>query len=214
MSENPRELNGWPISSRQMGTVEQIHAIGQISLMHNFLQEALELLFRLCMPTERDFSTTLFHNLNNRDRLDLVKAIIDNNETEGDVKEALLSSILHYDICTESRNVLMHANFEISDLEIFQFSKRASKQPLKKPNAYRIPTADLRRIADEMDTTFSFILDLHRWLMQSRADSARPLGSPTILMGNGERPPLPKTPPKPRSLTKFEPPEVPEGEPL
>jgi hypothetical protein len=99
-------IDGWP--SKQLGTVAQVHALGQITLVYNYLQEAFTLLFTLCMPTRSDFSEALFHKLNNRDRINLLYAVIDKNEMEEDVREALHYGLLCYDVCTENRNILMH----------------------------------------------------------------------------------------------------------
>jgi hypothetical protein len=106
--DNLYALDGWPTERNQMGTVAQIHAIGQISLMYNMLQEGMELFFRLCMPTDRDFSVRLFHALNNRNRIDLVSAVIKSNEREEPVREALLNAY-HCSLSPASLTTLPHS---------------------------------------------------------------------------------------------------------
>lgn len=209
--ENLYQIDGWPDVRSQVGTVAQVHAIGQISLIYNLLQEAMEIFFKLCMPADDNFSVTLFHSLNNRNRIDLLSSIIKSNEDEEPVREALLEALLHFDICTENRNILMHALGEIANPEGIQISKKASKSPLKTPNVYRIPTKQLRQMADETEATFDYVIAVHRWLIQSRPNVARPFLGPTILDGNGEPLPLPQKPPKPHRLRTSQLPEGPKG---
>jgi len=64
--EDTKAFDDWPSWQAQMGTVAQVHALGQITLMYNYLEEAMGFLFTMCMPTGQDFSISLFHKLNNR----------------------------------------------------------------------------------------------------------------------------------------------------
>jgi hypothetical protein len=41
-------------------------------------------------PTERDFAARLFHRSNNRDRVDLLKAIVSKNEPDHDIRDRVL----------------------------------------------------------------------------------------------------------------------------
>jgi hypothetical protein len=177
-------------------------ALGQISLTYNLLEFAMSSIFVHTVPSEYTFAIKLFHKLGNRDRVDLISALLHQNEKRQDMRNALLHFILCYDICTENRNIIMHAVVEDLDRAALRFSKRASKDPLREV-IYHAPLNDLRLIADQNAETFFFGMELHRILFHaSKATSA--VGSP----------PSPDILSKPHKLTPYQPPTTVQASPL
>jgi hypothetical protein len=51
MAKDPRAINGWPKKTARLGTVAQIHALGQITINYNYLEESVGFMFVILMPT-------------------------------------------------------------------------------------------------------------------------------------------------------------------
>jgi hypothetical protein len=162
------QIGGWPRRPNVYGNVAQVHAIGQITLAYNWLEEGLDYIFQICMPVEKEFSQRLFHKMNNRDRIDLLSAIVKSSRFHADAKDRLNYLIQCYDICTENRNILLHASFQEAYAGVLHLAKRSKNDPIKR-NRFKIPLADLRRVAEEMHELYSFTLDLMVWLQFRKA---------------------------------------------
>jgi hypothetical protein len=189
---DPKALDGWPIRRSRLATVAQLHALGQITLAYNYCEETAGLLFARCMTTDQQFSTKLFHKLNNRTRIDLLTAIISQNEKNEAVKSALFQFLVAYDICTDNRNILMHAILEDAGADLLKLSKRASNDPAREIH-FSVPLTELRQLAQEISDTFVFGLKLEVWMTHRiRGDASDA---------------LPEIPPKPRKLTPSPPAE-------
>lgn len=212
--DDPNTLDGWPPFEGQLASVPFVHAIGQISLMYNFLEDPIGTIFTIYMPTKSDFAEGLYHKLNNRDRVDLLMAIIEQNEQNQEAKSALLHLIRCFDICTENRNVLAHVIVEAahSGTGGFPLSKKARNDP-RRTIKFRITVTELRQMADEMMVTFDYATRLAFWFMQR----SRPDLNLAKAMGWPDPPapaPLPNKPPKPRRLIPSQPQANREGDPL
>jgi hypothetical protein len=207
MTDNPND-EGWPNRFNTIASAEQLQALGQITLMYNYLEEGIGNIFQKTMPTDSVFSEKLYHKLNNRDRTDLLSAIIKKSDRADDIKDAILYLLNSYSICTENRNILLHAILEGADTEILSLSKKASQDPTRE-NQFRIPLADLRLVADQMSEAFLYALQIHTAI--SARENRRPRASAAsdsffrdVMSGiNGviqgfES--LPDKPPKPRAL--------------
>jgi hypothetical protein len=122
--------------------------------------------------------------------------------------------LLCYDICTENRNILMHAvqySFPKPETQVthIRLRKRASQDPNRQVR-FEFPITDLRLIADQMHENSLYGWDLWQWLM------ARALHRSWIEQGRAGMPapgPLPDKPPKPRKLTPYQPPAAGKGAP-
>jgi hypothetical protein len=188
-----------------MASDDYLIAFGQITLLYNFLQDVMERLFEGFAPLEEQYAERIFHQLNNRDRVDLFSAFVRANEKDEQVKDALQECLLHYDICTENRNILMHTvSGGISEATgIERFRKRASKNPAKSIE-YHVPLADLRLVADQIGQTVGFCWSINGFLRYRAA-------SPALKGIFAQAPSLPGKPPKPRKLIPYQPPEARQG---
>jgi hypothetical protein len=192
----------WPSDNDRIASDEYLIAFGQVTLLYNLLRDTMERLFADCAPLEKEYANRIFHQLNNRDMIDLFSAFVRANEKDDRVKDVLQECILHYDICTENRNILMHVISDgISEATgIERFTKRASKNPARDVE-FHVPLADLMLVADQIGQTVSFSWSIGGFLHYRGA-------SPAIKEIVVLPPPLPGKPPKPRKLTPYQPPAV------
>jgi hypothetical protein len=151
----PDSLEEWPSTEGKLADAPFVHAIGQISLIYNFLEESAGMIFALCMPTTPAFSETLFHKMNNRDRIDLLSAIIETREQDEEAKSSLLHFINSYDICTDNRNILSHVIVEAARLsaDTIPLSKKA-RNNASRTVTFHVSLQELRQVADELGKYF------------------------------------------------------------
>jgi len=134
-----------------------------MAMAYNYLEEMMQAVFQSCMSMDSEYSERLFHKLNNRDRIDMLSAAIKSSRFHRDAKERLSYLLQCYDICTENRNILMHAAFRETFADMLHLGKRSSNNP-KVENAFRISLAELRRIAEEICEQTSYATDLYYWV--------------------------------------------------
>jgi hypothetical protein len=215
------QICGWPRRPNIYGNVAQVHAIGQITLAYNNLESYLDLIFQACMPTEKSFSERLFHKLNNRDRIDLLLAVIRSSRFHPQAKDRLNHLLQCYAICTENRNILSHATSEEAYAGVFHLSKRSANDPAV-TNRFKIPLADLRLVAEQIHEISEYMTQLLFWLMVRSGLPGSykssllipPLEKITrpnlrrVLQAVPEIATLPEKPPKPRRLIPSTPPIV------
>lgn len=216
------QIGGWPRRPNIYGNVAQVHAIGQITLAYNNLESYLDLIFQFCMPTDKDFSERLFHKLNNKDRIDLLVAVIRSSHFHPQAKDRLNHLLQCYGICTENRNILLHATSEEAYAGVFHLSKRSANDPAV-TNRFKIPLADLRLVAEQIHEISEYVIQLLFWLTVRKGLPGSYRGSLLIqplekitrstlrrvLQAVPEIATLPEKPPKPRRLVPSAPPLVP-----
>jgi len=190
-------VQGWPSAKNRVGDADHIHAIGQISLVFNFLEEGFGDLFRLMFPADASYGEALFHKLSNRDRVDMFSAIVRFHEKEAEVSGRLLDGMRYFDICADNRNIVMHSVSQIDDgpSSILRVAKKAARDS-RKMNYYDLSLEDLRRVADETAETFLFLFKIFMWL-EDRAGGKYP-----------ETHSLPDRPIQPRVLSPSRPKEA------
>jgi hypothetical protein len=207
-------IDEWPEPFFRVATVEQLHALGQITLIYNALEEEFGNVFNRAMPTSPDFSQRLFHNLSNRDRTDLMAAVVKTAILPDDGKAALDALIVAYDICTENRNIVMHSvGFREPGTDLLKLTKKASRGDPSKTIDFSVPLPTLRQIADDMATTLRFATRLDVWFQYhlKPAEFQRPsfvneeqwAQTRALIVALST---LPEIPQKPHKLTKSEPP--------
>jgi hypothetical protein len=201
----------WPSRTNTIAPAAQLLALGQITLVYNYLEESIGNIFKKVMPTDASFSEKFYHRLNNRDRINLLNAIIQQSTLEADIKEALLYLLNSYHICTENRNVLLHAILESADADILNISKKAARDP-GRDIQFRIPLADMRLVADQMGDAFVYAMRIQTTISarsnppQVSSVGLFPVAStlPDVLKSLES---LPPKPPKPHKLVPYQPPE-------
>jgi hypothetical protein len=164
----------WPSPKNKIGDTDHVHAIGQISLVLNFLEDVFGNLFQLIFPADLSYGEGLFHGLNNRDRVDMFSAIVRFHQKEAEVSSRLLDAMRYFNICADNRNIVMHSvsQFDDTPSPIMRLAKKAARDP-KKTNYYNLSLEDLRRVADETAATFLFLFKMSIWL-DKRADGKSP----------------------------------------
>ena len=198
-----KDIEGWP-SSFKVATAAQIHALGQVTLVYNYLEEAVGQVFTEAMPTNQAFSERLYHKLNNRDRIDLLSAVTQASDRDADLKEGILYLLNCHDICTQNRNILMHAIIESVDADIVTAFKKKSQDPTREIQ-FRLPLADLRLVADEMSSMFIYAMRLQSCI-SARAKHQPTEPTPEYIQSTIDAlATMPVKPPKPRALSQYQP---------
>jgi hypothetical protein len=186
-------FQNWPPEQHRITDAAHLHALGQFSIVYNMMEDIIYWIFNHYFPADKDYSERLFHDLNNRVRVDMLKAIIGHTETDDAVHHAMLHALRCFDICTDNRNILMHAMVGETDETVFQIAKRSRTNPLKFVH-YKIPLTEMRSIADECAEVYIFMVRLVGWIQEEQWEE-----------GPG---PFPETPVQPHRLSSFPPEEA------
>lgn len=173
-----------------------MHALGVVAANYNSMEFTLQLLFYFYIGLKSDVPVWLFNHLhNNKNRLDILSRLLSSHEQNPQVADLLAFFVTGYDICAENRNLLMHSltlKASVStELSLHKFSRN---NPTK-TNYIQLTVAQIRAVADEIDSMDDFGVECLLWLR------ARDLGGEyTFSDGRKERPALPNKPPKPNKL--------------
>lgn len=189
-------IDGWPPEAHRLASIGHVHALGQITLLHNLLEDTIKEIFSFIVPTDQGYAKRLFHSLNNRERIDFLSAIIRENEKDEKVAEAVLTCLRFYDICTDNRNILMHGIYEDLDAatKTLTVHKTASQDPTRQIR-FRLPLQELRLVAEHCGFTFVFAWKLFTFLYDRKLPKGR---------APFEQKALPEIPPQPRKLTPYQ----------
>jgi hypothetical protein len=194
----------WPPEQYRLAPNDYLAALGQVTFVYNMLESMMSNIFQKCSPVADIFAKSLFHKLNNRDRVDLLSAFINENENDKDVLDALLYCILCYDICTENRNILMHSIYFNPNPEMTRLVKRASGDASREIH-FDVPLSDLRMIADQTVEVFRYAINLFGFVSRREFIAALPPTDPVSGYPKIGPNPLPEKPPKPHKLTPYQP---------
>jgi hypothetical protein len=184
----------WPPKHIRLASDDQLIPFGQITLGYNLLESTIHDIFCVCAPLDRGFARGLLGKLNNRDLIDLLSALVKNNEKDPDVRDAILHCLLCYDICTENRNILMHIEIETVSESMFQ--KRSRNNPTQFIK-FDIEVSELRLIGEQIANVFVYAFRIWDFLTWDDPNSPRA---------------LPEKLPKPRKLTPYQPQKLVPGE--
>jgi hypothetical protein len=198
--------NEWPPPEHQLAPNDYLAALGQVTFVYNMLESVMDNVFVCCAPLKAEDAKVLFHKMNNRDRVDLLTDFVAHNEKDAQVKSIILHCARCYDICTENRNILMHAIYFNPNLKADQtpiLVKRAKKDPLREVH-YDVPLSDLRIFADDMVKSFKLAIELYGFLARRNFLNALPPTNPATGYPKIGPNPLPEIPQKPRRLTPYQ----------
>lgn len=190
-------VSDWP--GAHAAEAMHLHAIGAITLNYNNLEFTLSFLLGDYLGVKQDTSELIHDRLNNRDRVDVLRNLIQASETDEEVREHALYGLLCFDICTENRNALIHAIHQATDEATTDLLTRKRSSDKSHDVLYRLSLAALRKVADEIYATLVFVLDITGYLHQrALAPQVEASGEP---LDETDLPALPRKPPRPDKLT-------------
>jgi hypothetical protein len=179
----------WPSQKNSLTDGEHLKAIGQFALLFNFTEDILRDLFQGTFHSKYEYSEYLFDKLGNRDRVDMLRAIILFDEKDSEVSDRLLTVLRYFNICCDNRNIVLHAVTAFDGgaaSNALHLVKRARNNPAQ-INYYDLSLEEIRRVADDTAATFLFMTAMWSWLFDREA------GCPAS--------PLPGIPPQPCRLS-------------
>lgn len=185
-------VGDWPTGLNKIETAKHVHAFGVIALNSAMLEESLLLLLIWYLrPIPHDQAMQLTKGMNNRQRLDWLRAVARAKELDEQVFNLVEHAIKCCDICFDNRNMLIHALYVRTDKVTanMEMTKRASNNPLREFR-FEVSVDRLRQIADDIANIINFLLDL--WFYHTH----KPINALA-----GERLSLPKKPLQPNRLT-------------
>jgi hypothetical protein len=196
MTENPSD--DWPDPSYHIGQRDHLHALGVITASYNQLEFTLFVLFLRYLKMEPEPAQKVFVLMSNPNRIDLLRDAVTAEEKDPIVQDRVLYFIEAFETLASSRNFLAHSHTILGtpDQDHLTFGKGSKRQPRNWSFAHMTLT-DLRKIADDIRTYWSFGMGLDRWIV------GRSSGAHAHLLKTGRRsiPPLPEKPPQPAKLT-------------
>ena len=178
---------------------DHAHAVGVFALYYNRLELTVYGLFDRYAPGSAATKTFLYASLHNQGRREFIRSASrerDIAEDAADVSYALKC----FDICTENRNLLLHATFMWDDSETITMAKVKKEEP-QFMNIYEFTAAHIRTAAISVDQTEAYVHGLVRYCEKAPTNA--------FLIDHRERP---TRPPQPSKLSLFRPLATPKGE--
>jgi hypothetical protein len=199
LSADPLDRDRWILAHSPI-EAKKLHAIGFITLKWNACELGLRVL--LACVTGKGFAETWagHHDLGNKEIAKKIKSAVKGSHNSPAVKEAMIYALELYDINRLNRNQFTHfvASAAKNGLEL-RNNKNPSWNKIFKLPAIRAELADIRRVAEEIDTMSNHFAGLINYF------SARLYGG--LL---AQEPPLPDKPPRPQRL--WVPPQAPSSQ--
>lgn len=149
----------WPGDEYRMIPDEYAHALGVLINYHNNAQSALELLLDVLLKNAEGVRNVINHHLNNSVRLDLLRELA--KEQSSGEAEHILHAVKCFDVCTENRNILMHAMIRepMAPHEGYTARKKHSAKPGVEVS-FDLPIETLGKAAENTAAAHSFIFFL------------------------------------------------------
>jgi hypothetical protein len=189
LSADPLDRDRWILAHSPI-EAKKLHAIGFITLRWNACELGLRVL--LACVTGRGFAETWadHHDFGNKEIAKKIERAVKGSRNSPAAKEAMIYALQLYDINRLNRNQFTHflASGTKSGLEL-RNNKNPSWDKIFKLPAIRAELADIRRVAEEIDTMSNHFAGLFNYF------SARFYGG--LL---AQEPPLPDKPPRPQRL--------------
>lgn len=183
----------WP--RYEIGHKDYIFALGVISANFNKLEGGLRLQFAINVRLSADAVNFLFARLDNSQRIMLIRHCLTELPYNEQEKHAIDHFMKGYAICTENRNILLHAEVYYgaaadSKRKRMMFYKD-SKKPPHFPNRYIPSLIVLRRIADAMHDFSEYGFEL-AMMLRDTYWMEEELGLKNLRRPLPDKPPLPK----------------------
>lgn len=184
---------------------DHMHALGVFITSYNSLEFILFFFFYHYLGESRKTSVPLFifSKLNNQNRIDALYVEI---EPDPDVRERMKYFLDSYNICTENRNFLAHAQLHnktslgrLYGGDLVDVSRVIMKKPPRnapeRDNFTHLTVQEIHDMADDIGVVDDFGFKLFIFL-----EARHHGGVFTFPGGKTERPTLPDIPPVPRTL--------------
>jgi hypothetical protein len=155
----------WP--AYPLGPASHIHALGVIAINYNSLEQALFVLLREYLGTHHILHAQIFQALNTTSILALFTAAVELHERDDALKERLVAFCPLFGTCFTNRNLLMHANVREADATdvLLALAKRSKRKP-HIFNDLRLTLPELRQIADDIRTVFTYAFRLWNFILK------------------------------------------------
>jgi hypothetical protein len=171
-------------------TPELMAAVGRTILAYSTLENSLYLFLGSFVHVDWPVLNFIFGSLHNKDRVDLIKTIMDPARMQPEESDALQFALKCFDICTENRHFLAHAELSRKVRGGFLFYKATnSSGGTRKPFLLTV---------DEIDDTATSMVRTNWYLIcvwDELDERYRRHRKPRAPM------PLPPKPPQPRKLS-------------
>jgi len=159
--------------------------VGSIALLQTDLEGVLALVFDDLVNLPYGARGYLFDALHNRARVDLIQRLMEGAGLDARQEAALLYALGCFDVCTENRNILLHAHYEEPYEGAHLFFKEGA--PGRGGWYFLATTRNLKAVETEMVNLKWYLLSLWKSL--------------------SVRNPLPRRPPPPHRLSSLRLPE-------
>ena len=177
----------WDQHFSYIASDDHAHALGRFALAFNLLEMMLSLFFRHYLAESEKLSNHLFGSLNNRQRVDIIKICANETGKRSEI-ELVEYALKCFDLCSENRNLLLHATPFIQENDGNLIVGKRSDQEKGFIKSYAFDVDTIRCAALDTYCVYQFVLSVTRYLEQ-------PISS-----GN-ELSVLPERPPQPRKLS-------------
>lgn len=158
--------DNWPGSLDLPGPSALLEAVGAFALLYNRLEVGLYSFLSFYLADKPETAMQIWISLHNRERVDLIKTMAAEYDDE-DAVEVVGHAMLHFDLCCENRNLLLHAIPFQQDEQSVVLIKTTSKLP-KQMSAYLFTLEETRAAVLDAAASVQFQIAALGWLMWRR----------------------------------------------
>ncbi len=157
-------MSDWPRDEwAEAGARDYLEALGVLSLRYDRLQLALiRLIESYLIGIPDSILNQILFPMNNSQRLNLLKQIAVEMEQCEEVRELIAYFQKGFSICTENRNIVLHAGGHLGDTH-FHFIKNRRGPPFDN-GVYSVSLKGLRAICDSISEMTDFAWDINLYI--------------------------------------------------
>lgn len=148
-------MDEWTESYELLFPVEQLHAIGVITLSFSFAERELHLILWRYYNLNFKTGAELTFDMGNTTLIQKIRYVLEETETNEHLKEALLHGIECFDRCRKNRNRVAHFTVRKSDFDEILIRPNRGKKPNVKVHSASLP--ELRQAADSSFATWLYL---------------------------------------------------------